>query len=149
MALTRYSNPFAELQSIQNQIGRMFDPSVGQNEEGALMRGSWTPPVDVAEEGDHLILKAELPGMREEDIEIEFENGLLTLKGERSFESEKTERNYHRIERSYGKFVRSFNLPRSVDAEGISANYENGVLEVTIPKREEAKPRQIRIAKKL
>lgn len=148
MALTRYSNPFAELQSLQNQIGRMFESPVGQNEEGSLMRGSWTPPVDVSEEGDNLILKAELPGMKEEDIEIEFENGLLTLKGERSFEAEKTDRNYHRIERSYGKFVRTFNLPRSVDAEGISANYENGVLEVTIPKREEAKPRQIRIAKK-
>lgn len=148
MALARYTNPFAELQALQNQFGRLFDSSANQNEEGSLMRGAWTPAVDVAEEGDNLILKAELPGMKEEDIEIEFENGLLTLKGERSFESEKSDRNYHRIERSYGKFVRSFNLPRSVDAEGIVANYENGVLEVTIPKREEAKPRQIRIAKK-
>ena len=148
MAITRYSNPFAELQSFQDQIGRLLDSSVGRNEDASLARGNWIPPVDVAEEGDSIILKAELPGMKEEDIEIEFENGLLTLKGERSFESEKSERNYHRIERSYGKFVRSFNLPRSVDAEAIAANYENGVLEVTIPKREEAKPRQIRIGKK-
>lgn len=148
MAITRYSNPFSELQSIQDQIGRMFDSPAGRDDDASLMRGSWIPPVDVSEEGDHLILKAELPGMNEDDIEIEFENGLLTLKGERAFESEKNDRNYHRIERSYGKFVRSFNLPRSVDAEGIQAAYENGVLEVKIPKREEAKPRQIRIGKK-
>lgn len=148
MAMTRYSTPFSELQSLQDQIGRMFDPSAGRNDDASLMRGSWMPPVDVLEEGDHLILRAEIPGMKEEDIEIEFENGLLTLKGERSFESDKSDGNYHRIERSYGKFVRSFNLPRSVDAEKIEANYENGILEVTIPKREEAKPRQIQIAKK-
>lgn len=147
MAITRYSNPFSELQSFQDQIGRMFESTLNRNDDASLMRGSWIPPVDVAEEGDNLILKAELPGMKEEEIDIEFENGLLTLKGERSFESEKSERNYHRIERSYGKFVRSFNLPRSVDADAIQARYENGILEITIPKREEAKPRQIRIAK--
>lgn len=147
MAVTRYSSPFAELQSFQDQIGRMLDSTLGRDEDSSLMRGNWIPPVDVAEEGDNLILKAELPGMKEEDIEIEFENGVLTLKGERSFETDKSERNYHRIERSYGKFVRSFNLPRSVDADAIEANYENGVLEITIPKREEAKPRQIRIGK--
>ncbi|MDX1584632.1 MAG: Hsp20/alpha crystallin family protein, partial [Thermoanaerobaculia bacterium] len=126
--------------------GRLFEPTY-RNEDESLMRGSWVPAVDVAEEGDQLILRAELPGMKEDDIEIEFENGMLTLKGERQFESEQSERNYHRIERSYGNFVRSFTLPRSVDADAIQANYENGILEVRIPKKEEAKPRQIKIGK--
>lgn len=146
MAITRYTNPFTELQNLQNQIGRLFEPAY-RNEDESLMRGSWMPAVDVAEEGDQLILRAELPGMKEEEIEIEFENGMLTLRGERQFETEKSERNYHRIERSYGKFVRSFTLPRSVDAEGIQANYESGILEIRIPKKEEAKPRQIKIGK--
>lgn len=147
MAITRYSNPFSELQTLQDQIGRLFDPPFSRRDDESLSRGSWMPPVDVAEEGDKLILRAELPGLKEEDIEIEFENGVLTLKGERSFEAEKSERNYHRIERSYGKFVRSFNLPRSVDADGIQASYDSGVLEIVIPKREEAKPRQIKVGK--
>lgn len=146
MAMTRY-NPFTELQTLQDQISRVFDPSFGRKDDESLMRGSWIPPVDVAEEGDRLILRAELPGMKQGDIEIEFENGLLTLKGERTFDSDQSDRNYHRIERSYGKFVRSFNLPRSVDPESIEASYDNGVLEVVIPKRDEAKPRQIRIGK--
>lgn len=146
MSMSRYSHPLSELQAFQDQLGRLFDPASRKDDE-SLMRGSWVPPVDVAEEGDRLVLRAELPGIKESDIEIEFENGMLTLKGERRFEDEKKERNYHRIERSYGRFVRSFNLPRSVDAEGIEASYEEGVLEITIPKREEAKPRQIRITR--
>jgi HSP20 family protein len=148
MPMIRQSNPFTELQALQNQLSRLFEGSDRAQDDEALMRGSWVPAVDVAEEGDELIVRAELPGMREEDIEIEFENGILTLKGERKFEEEKKERNYHRIERAYGRFVRSFTLPRSVDAENIAATYDQGILELTIPKREEAKPRQIRIGKR-
>lgn len=149
MPMIRHSNPFTELQALQNQLSRLFDSGAdrGQDDE-ALMRGSWVPAVDVAEEGDELIVRAELPGMREEDIDIEFENGILTLKGERKFEDEKKDRNYHRIERAYGRFVRSFTLPRSIDPENIAATYDNGILELIIPKREEAKPRQIRIGRR-
>jgi HSP20 family protein len=148
MPMIRQSNPFTELQALQNQLSRLFEGNDRGQDDEALMRGSWVPAVDVAEEGDELIVRAELPGMREEDIEIEFENGILTLKGERKFEDEKKERNYHRIERAYGRFVRSFTLPRSVDPENIAATYDQGILELTIPKREEAKPRQIRIGKR-
>jgi HSP20 family protein len=149
MPMIRHSSPFTELQALQNQLSRLFDSGAGRGQDDeALMRGSWVPAVDVAEEGDELIVRAELPGMREEDIEIEFENGILTLKGERKFEDEKNDRNYHRIERAYGRFVRSFTLPRSIDPENIAATYHNGILELIIPKKEEAKPRQIRIGKR-
>lgn len=106
--------------------------------------GTWAPPVDVAEEKDHILVKVEVPGVDEKDLRVHFEDGLLTVSGERQFER-KDDRNYHRIERTYGSFVRSFTLPRTVDANAITANYKNGVLEIEIPKKEEAKPKQIQI----
>jgi HSP20 family protein len=101
--------------------------------------------VDVAEDKDRIVLTAELPGFREDQIGIQMENGVLTLRGERKFEEEKEGRSYHRLERSYGQFVRSFTLPSNVNRDAIKANFSDGLLEIELPKREEAKPRQIRI----
>ena len=106
--------------------------------------GTWAPPVDIAEEKDHILVKIEVPGIEEKDLRVNFEDGLLSVSGERQFER-KEDRNYHRIERSYGSFIRTFSLPRTVDANAITANYKNGVLEIAIPKKEEAKPKQIQI----
>jgi HSP20 family protein len=133
--LTRRNDPF-----------RMFEPFFGRFQfmDEALTNGTWAPPVDVAEEGDRLMVKVEVPGVDEKDLKVHFEDGILTVSGERQFERKDT-RNYHRIERAYGSFVRTFSLPRSIDASAIVANYRNGVLEIEIPKREEAKPKQIEI----
>lgn len=141
--ITRYSNPFSDFRTLQ---ARVFEPFFGRFQflDDALTSGTWAPPVDVAEEGDKIMVKVEVPGMEEKDLKVHFEDGLLTVSGERQFEK-KDERNYHRIERSYGNFVRTFSLPRSVDASAITASYRNGVLEIEIPKKEEAKPRHIEI----
>ncbi|MBI2212251.1 MAG: Hsp20/alpha crystallin family protein [Acidobacteria bacterium] len=135
-------NSTHELLRLQDRLNRMFGPSLDDDDE--MVSGQWTPPCDIIETADAVVLRAELPGVREEDIEIHVEGGLLTLRGEKEFEK-RTDRSYHRIERAYGSFMRTFTLPRTVDAEGISANYERGVLELTMPKRSETRPRQIRI----
>ena len=131
---------------IRNNQSRFFEPFFGRFNflDDNASSGTWAPPVDVAEEGDRILVKVEVPGMDEKDIKVHFEDGLLTVSGERQFER-KDERNYHRIERSYGSFVRTFSLSRSVDASNIVANYRNGVLEIEIPKKDEAKPRQIQV----
>ena len=125
---------------------RLFEPFFGRFNflDDQLTSGTWAPPVDVAEDQNHILVKVEVPGMEEKDLRVNFEDGLLTVSGERQFER-KDERNYHRIERSYGSFVRTFSLPRTVDANAITADYKNGVLEIAIPKKEEAKPKQIQI----
>ena len=140
--LTR-SNPFNDFRTVQ---ARVFEPFFGRFNfvDDALKSGTWAPPVDVAEDNGRIMVKVEAPGVDEKDLKIHFEDGLLTISGERQFER-KDDRNYHRIERAYGSFTRTFTLPRSVDAAGITANYVNGVLEIEIPKKEEAKPRQIAI----
>ncbi len=140
--LTRFTpaNDFRTLQA------RFLEPFFGRFNfaDDSLPSGTWAPAVDVAEEKDKIFVKVEVPGMNEKDLKVHFEDGLLTISGERQFEK-KDERNYHRIERSYGTFVRTFSLPRSVDANQIAAHYRNGVLEIEIPKKDEAKPRQIQI----
>lgn len=125
---------------------RLFEPFFGRFNylDDSLASGTWAPAVDVAEDTEKIHVKVEVPGMDEKDLRINFEDGLLTISGERQFE-QKDDRNYHRIERSYGSFLRSFSLPRSVDGSSIVANYRNGVLEIEIPKKDEAKPRQIAI----
>ena len=145
--LTRYLNPRNDFRTLQ---ARVFEPFFGRFNflDDQLPSGTWAPAVDVAEEGDKIFVKVEVPGMDEKDLKIHFEDGLLTVTGERQFER-KDDRNYHRIERSYGSFVRTFSLPRSVDANAIVAHYRNGVLEIEIPKKEEAKPRQIAINKQI
>ncbi len=140
--LTR-NTAWDDLRTLQ---ARFFEPFFNRFEfiDDAMKSGTWAPPVDVAEEGDKILVKVEVPGVDEKDLKVNFEDGLLTVSGERQFER-KDERNYHRIERTYGSFVRTFNLPRSVDASAIKASYVSGVLEIEIPKKEEAKPRQIQI----
>ncbi len=139
----RFSTSRNDFRTIQ---ARVFEPFFGRFGFLAddLANATWAPPVDVAEEADKILVRVEAPGMKESDLKIHFEDGVLTVSGERQFEK-KDERNYHRIERSYGNFTRTFTLPRSVDANGIVASYVNGVLEIEIPKKEEAKPRQIEI----
>jgi HSP20 family protein len=124
----------------------MLEPFFGRFNylDDTITNGTWAPAVDVAEDTDRISVKVEVPGMEEKDLKINFEDGLLTVSGERQFER-REDRSYHRIERAYGSFVRTFSLPRSVDAGKITAEYRAGVLEIEIPKREESKPRQIEI----
>ena len=144
--LTRYTNPLNDFRTLQ---ARVFEPFFGRFNflDDQLPSGNWAPAVDVAEEKDKLLVKIEVPGIEEKDLRIHFEDGILTVTGERQFER-KDERNYHRIERAYGTFTRTFSLPRSVDANQITASYRNGILEIEIPKKEEAKPKQIEISVK-
>lgn len=144
--MTRFATTNQDFKTLQNQLNRLFEPFARfTNADEDLVSGTWVPPVDVAETQDRILVRAEVPGMRQEDIQIEFENGLLTIRGERKIEKSE-QLTWHRVERIYGNFSRSFTLPRSIDAEKITASYREGVLEIEVPKREEAKPKQIRIA---
>jgi HSP20 family protein len=138
-------DPFRELTAMQDRMARLFG-DVYLRDEDTGFRGSWTPAVDIFEtDGHDLVLRAELPGMTREDIEVTVENNTLVLKGTKKFDSEVKDENYRRIERSYGTFHRSFTLPNTVDAAKVSADYKNGVLTVKLPFREEAKPRTINV----
>jgi HSP20 family protein len=146
MNIVRY-DPFRELRSLQDEMTRLFTgvaPAGAGRED--MMNGAWSPRVDIFENKDHLVLEAELPGMNRDDFELSFENNVLTLSGERKFEKKTDEGNYHRVERSYGSFTRSFTLPQTVTADGAKAEFNNGVLHVSLPKREETKARKIEIA---
>jgi HSP20 family protein len=145
MNMVRY-NPFRELRGLQDEMNRIFTsvaPVSGDREE--LFGGAWSPRVDIFENKDSLVLEAELPGMKREDFDLSFENNVLTLTGERKFEKKTDEDNYHRVERAYGSFTRSFTLPQTVTAEGATAEFQNGMLHVSLPKREETKARKIEI----
>jgi len=148
MAIVRW-DPFREFAVLQNRMNRVFTDAYGRSEgadEGLLTGGAWVPPVDIYQNGEHeLVLKAELPDMSREDIEITVDNGTLTIKGEKKFASDVKDDQYHRVERRYGTFSRSFSLPPAVDPGKVAADYKNGVLTVRLPMREEAKPRQIKV----
>lgn len=138
-----------DFKTLQNQLNRIFEPfarfaATSQDED--LVSGTWAPLVDVAETQEKILVRAEVPGMKQEDISIEYENGTLTLRGRRELDKSEQGVTWHRVERHYGNFVRTFTLPRTVDAERIGATYREGVLEIEVPKKEEAKPRQIKIA---
>jgi len=142
MTLVRWTDPFREFSQLQDRLNRVFTG----NDEGLMSSGSWAPPVDIFQNGDHeLVLKAELPDMSRENIDITVDNGTLTIKGEKKFSSEVKEEQFHRIERRYGTFTRTFSLPQTVDTGKVGADYRNGVLTVRLPLREEAKPRQIKV----
>lgn len=144
-SITRYTTS-PEFRTLQSQMNRLFEPFLGRNfDDQDLASGSWVPPVDVVEEKDAILVSAELPGIRPDDVEIQYENGVLVLRGQRTFQQESSDRTYHRVERAYGTFLRSFTLPRSADPEKITASFQNGLLEVRVPKREEAKPKMIPI----
>ena len=145
MAIMRF-DPFRDLAILQDRMNRLFNDSYGSRREEDLMsRGTWTPAVDIYEVDGALVLKAELPGMQREDIDVNIENNTLTIRGERKLDTAIKQENFHRVERAYGSFVRSFSVPNTVDAAKVAAEYKNGVLSVTLPVREEAKPRTINI----
>lgn len=130
-------DPLSGLRLFEDAVTRlMSEPRTGR---------PWSPPVDILETENDLVLKADLPDVTLEDIDVRVENQTLSIKGERRFESEAKEKGYHRIERSYGSFVRSFTVPSSVDTEQVSADYKNGVLTVKLPKKEAAKPKQVKV----
>jgi HSP20 family protein len=147
MTLTKWE-PLRDLLTLQDRMNRLFDDSMRgiRPEENALSSGIWSPPVDIYETEGDVILKAELPEVNQKDIDIQVENNTLTLKGERRFEKETKKENFHRIERAYGTFTRSFTLPNAIDQEKIHADYKDGVLKITMPKREETKSKQIKVA---
>jgi HSP20 family protein len=146
MAIVRWSDPFREFAQLQDRLNRAFSDAYGRADEGLMTSGTWMPPVDIYQSGDHeVVLKAELPDMKREDIEITVDKGTLTLKGEKKVSSDVKEEQFHRIERRYGTFSRSFALPPTVDATKVAAEYKDGVLTIKLPVREEAKPRQIKV----
>ena len=144
MAIVRFEQgvPLTAQNQLERFLREAFSPVSG---EGEVSTRIWAPPVDIYENGDNLVLKAELPGINPDDVEIRVEDNTLYLKGERKFEKEVKEQNYHRVERSYGSFARSFSLPNSISAEKVKAEYKDGLLTLTMPKREEAKPKTIKI----
>ena len=146
MAVVRW-DPFRDLGLLQDRMNRLFDDAGRgwRNDEPAATT-SWSPSVDIFETEGEIVVKAELPGMDRKDIALHLENNILSLRGERRFVKETKEENYHRIERSYGNFSRSFSIPVTVDEEKIRADYKDGVLKIFLPKKDQAKPKQIKIA---
>src|SRR5438552_18800692 len=145
MSINRY-DPFRDLRTLQQEVNRLFTGNLPRSfDDEGIARGAWSPSVDIYENKDHIVLEAELPGMKLEDFDLSVENNVITLRGERQFEKKDESDIYHRVERSYGSFTRSFTLPQTVSAEGATADYSNGVLRVTLPKREETKARRIEI----
>lgn len=139
-------DPYRELTSFADRFNRAYGAPVNRERDEEMSLGVWMPPVDISEDQDKIRLTTELPGVREDQVTIQMEGGVLTIRGERKFEDEKQGRNFHRVERSYGQFVRSFTLPNDVDREKIHASFSDGILEIEIPKREDARPRQIKIS---
>ena len=144
MNLATY-DPFRELRSLQDEVNRAFSSTFGRRGNNEMMPGSWSPSVDIFENKDSIILEVELPGLTPDDVNISIENNVLTLHGERRFEKKDEQDNFHRVERSYGSFTRSFTLPPTVSSENVDATFNNGMLRLTLAKREEAKPRKIEI----
>ncbi|MBI3996978.1 MAG: Hsp20/alpha crystallin family protein [Candidatus Omnitrophica bacterium] len=150
MALIKWSGqnvwePFRELGQLQEEINRVFGRSLAPVEWLPKNGGEWVPKVDIVEEKDRILVRTDLPGMKQEDISVEVEGDLLTMTGERKHEYEKKEGQAFRIERSYGTFMRSFTLPSTVDATKVNAAYKNGVLEISLPKREGTKAKHITV----
>ena len=142
--LTRWT-PFRELNALQSRMNRLSDEQYGSGREESLLAGAFVPPVDIYEDEHSIQLKLEVPGIDEKDLDIKVENNTLTVSGERKFEKEEKEENFHRVERRYGSFSRSFTLPNTLSTDDVQANYENGVLKIRLAKRAEAKPKQIKV----
>lgn len=141
-AIVRF-DPFRDITTLRDEMNRLFNRTVG---DGVSSGSSWTPAVDIFDAQDEIVLRAELPGLTPEDIDIEVDDNVLTLKGERRFQETVEEGRYYRLERSYGQFQRSVTLPQGVKADEISAGFDNGVLTVKVPKADEVKPRKISVA---
>jgi len=149
MTLTRfvpYRSPLADVAVLQNRLNSIFsDFARPEAEQESLAMGNFIPPVDVYEDAQRLVLKLEVPGIKQEDLDVKLENQTLTVKGERKFEKDEKEENFHRIERRYGSITRTFTLPQTVDAGSVKANYEQGVLTIALAKKEAAKPKQVQV----
>jgi len=143
MPVVKY-NPFADLEDFPTGL-RLFQDSINRLFSDQSTARPWAPPVDIFETDNELVVKADLPDVKMQDIDIQIENGTLTLKGERKFEKDEKNKGFHRIERSYGSFVRYFTLPETVNTENVRAEYQNGVLSVTLPKKEVAKPKTVKV----
>jgi HSP20 family protein len=145
MTIVRWE-PLRELNSLQSEMNRLFNTvfDTPSGTSGNVLR-RWMPAMDLVESGDHFVLRADLPGMSEDDVNIEFEDGTLTVSGERKAEHEESNEGFHRVERSFGSFSRSLTLPQGIDAEAVTASFDRGVLEIRIPKPEQRKPRKIAI----
>ena len=143
MAITRW-DPFRDVISLQSRVNSLFR-DFNEAGDGALTTANFVPAVDVYEDAQKLVLKLEVPGLEEKDLDVRVENQTLTVKGERKFEKEEKEENFHRIERRYGTFYRAFTLPSTVDAQNVAATYNAGVLKLELKKRAEAQPKQIKV----
>ncbi len=144
MAIVKY-NPFRDLRAMQEQMNRLLDMAWNREIGEELREGIWQPPVDIYEDENSVVIKAELPGVDQKEIDIRIEDNTLTLRGERKHSQEVKKENYHRVERFYGTFQRSFSLPHTIDQEHVKATCDQGVLTITLPKREEKKPKQINV----
>ncbi len=145
MAVTKW-DPFRDLNMLQDRMNRLFDDAGrGWRSDEPISTTTWSPAIDIFETEGEIVVKAELPGLERKDITVHLENNVLTLRGERRFEKEAKEENYHRIERSYGGFSRAFSIPMTVDEQSINADYKDGILNIRLPKKEQAKPKQIKI----
>jgi HSP20 family protein len=137
-------NPFDQLSTLRNELDRLV-PRFNTPETDEMLVTRWAPPTDIIETQEALVMKTELPGLTDKDVSVEIENGMITIRGERKIEEETKEKGYLRVERSYGKFVRTFALPNNVEIEKINATFDNGLLELTIPRKAEARPKTVRL----
>ncbi len=144
MAIVKY-NPFRDLRAMQEQMNRLLDMAWNREAGEELREGIWQPPVDIYEDENSVVIKAEVPGVDQKEIDIRIEDNTLTIRGERKHSQEVKKENYHRVERFYGTFQRSFSLPHTINQEQVKAACEQGVLTITLPKREEKKPKQINV----
>ena len=145
MNIVRF-DPFRDVAALQDRVNRIFADAYRRDNDDLMTRGAWVPPIDIYDSGKHeLVIKAELPDVNREDITLRVENNTLTISGQKKMDSELKDEQYHRVERAYGNFSRSFTLPQTVDTNAIGAEYKNGVLIVRLPLREEAKPKQIQV----
>ncbi len=146
MAMVRW-DPFRDLAEVQERVTRALGDFYGaRGQDDVMRRGPWVPPVDIYEGQNHeMVIKAELPDIRREDIDIRVEDNTLTITGEKRIDETVKQDQFHRVERMYGTFTRSFTLPATIDTEKVNADYKNGVLTIKLPMREEAKPKQIQV----
>ena len=143
--ITRW-DPFSELSSLQDRVNQLFSQNFGSPGRGSEQYlSNFIPPVDVYEDDHNITIQVEAPGVKEEDLDVRLENNVLTISGERKLENQEKKENFHRIERQYGRFVRSFTLPTMVDPDSVNAEFNSGVLKITLAKREESRPKQIKI----
>lgn len=151
MTITRFApfrSPLSDVALLQNRLNSIFQDfswPTSQSGSESLATGSFVPAVDIYEDAQKVVVKLEVPGIKQEDLDVKVENNTLTVKGERKFESQEKEENFHRIERRYGSFYRAFTLPSTVDTENVGANYTAGVLKLELKKKPEAQPKQIKV----